>query len=105
MTAKRFILRARVTTENPSAVRPVLLQLLPGGSVTLTGDPKELVIKGERDGTNAGELNRELLSALRRVERRTRLRAEWSSEGTMERFFDFIPKSKRSVPPPPPSPP
>lgn len=101
MTAKRFILRARVTTENPSAVRPVLLQLLPGGSVTLSGDPKELVIKGEMDGTSAGDLNRDLLSALRRVERRTRLRAEWSSEGTRERFFDFVPKPGRSPRPSP----
>ena len=105
MIEKRFTLRARVSTENPSAVRPALLQLFPGGSVMLTGDPKELVVRGEMDGTSAGDLNRVLLSALRRVEKRTRWRAEWTSEGTKERFFDYVPKTKRTAPFAPPIPP
>jgi hypothetical protein len=33
-----------------------------------------------------------LLSALRRIEGKTRLRAEWMSGGTVERFFDYVPK-------------
>jgi hypothetical protein len=33
-----------------------------------------------------------LLSALRRVERRTRLRAEWTGNGETQRFFDYVPK-------------
>jgi hypothetical protein len=43
-------------------------------------------------GESARDLNRALLSALRRLERRTRLRAEWTSGGTTERFFDYVPK-------------
>jgi hypothetical protein len=39
---------------------------------------------------SAKELNRMLLSALRKVEKRTTLRAEWvSADGTSERFFDY----------------
>jgi hypothetical protein len=40
------------------------------------------------------ELNRSLLSALRKVEKRTRLRAEWTSGKTTERFFDYVSKKK-----------
>ena len=38
--------------------------------------------------------NRELLGELRRVERKTRLRAE-SAGGSVERFFDYVPKGTR----------
>jgi hypothetical protein len=46
-------------------------------------------------GADARELNRFLLSALRRVERRTRLRAEWTANGETHRFFDYVPKGSR----------
>jgi hypothetical protein len=32
---------------------------------------------------------------LRRVERRTRLRAEWTADGSTYRFFDYAFKSER----------
>jgi hypothetical protein len=36
-------------------------------------------------------LNRTLLSALRKVKKRTTLRAEWTSrDGTTERFVDYV---------------
>jgi hypothetical protein len=39
------------------------------------------------------DLNRSFLSALRRVEKRTRLGADWTaSDGTTQRFFDYVPK-------------
>ena len=41
------------------------------------------------------ELNRQPLSALRRVERRTRWRAEWTAIGDTARFFDYVPKGIR----------
>jgi hypothetical protein len=93
---QRFTVRAKVSTENPSAIRPVLRRLFPAGSVTLTGDPKELVLQGDMEGASARDLNRSILTELRRVERRTRLRAEWSFEGTTEKFFDYVPKGKRT---------
>jgi hypothetical protein len=93
-----FTVRARVSTENPTAIRPVLRQLVPAATLTLTGDPKELVLVGEMEGTSARDLNRAMLSELRRVEKRTRLRAEWTSEGLTEKFFDYVPKGKRGGP-------
>ncbi len=36
-------------------------------------------------------------SALRRIERKTRLRAEWTSDNTTERFFDYVPKGTRQA--------
>jgi hypothetical protein len=47
------------------------------------------------EGTDARDVNRRLLSALRRAERRTRLRAEWTAGGTTYRFFDYVPKAER----------
>jgi hypothetical protein len=45
------------------------------------------------------EVNRQLLSALRRVERRTRLRAEWTAGGVTYRFFDYVLKGTRRTSP------
>jgi hypothetical protein len=42
------------------------------------------------EGVSAKELNRALLSAMRKVEKRTTLRAEWTSGDTTQRFFDYI---------------
>jgi hypothetical protein len=43
------------------------------------------------EGASARQLNRALLSALRKVEKKTTLRAEWtSSDNTTERFFDYV---------------
>lgn len=95
MAVQRFTVRAKVNTENPPAVKPVLRRLFPHGVLTLTGDPKELIVQGEIEGASARDLNRSLLTELRRAERRTRLRAEWSSEGITEKFFDYVPKGKR----------
>jgi hypothetical protein len=53
----------------------------------------EFVIEADLMGESAKDLNRSLLSALRRVDKRTRLRALWTSEdGTTERYFDDIMK-------------
>jgi hypothetical protein len=63
--------------------------LVTKGSVKKVGE--EFVVEGEMKGTSAKELNRSLLSALRRVEKKTRLRAEWTSDNnTTERFFDYV---------------
>jgi coenzyme F420-reducing hydrogenase delta subunit len=48
-------------------------------------------IRGEFEGESARDLNRRLLSEMRRVEK-TRIRAEWTSAKTVERFFDYVPK-------------
>jgi len=98
MTNKRFSLLATVSTHNPKAIRPVLEKLV--GHVgsfkevsTEDADRKgkgEFLVQAELEGLSAKDLNRSLLSALRSVEKRTRMRPEWSSSDTTERYFDYV---------------
>ena len=70
-------------------IRHVLGQLSAKGSVRKAGD--EFVVEAETEGASARELNRMFLPALRKVEKRTTLRAEWTSDdGTSESFFDYV---------------
>ena len=87
-----FRLNGEVSSENLSAVRPLISQLLDG---QVTPTPDGLHLDGLMDGEDARDVNRRLLSALRRVERRTRLRAEWTADGVTYRFFDYALKSER----------
>jgi hypothetical protein len=80
---------ARVSTSNPQAIGPVLEKFITKGSVKKGED--EFIVEAEIDAADAREMNRSLLSALRKVEKKTRLRAEWTSEvGTTQRFFDYV---------------
>ena len=89
MVNKRFRLTARVSSSSPQAIKPILQRFITKGSVKKEDD--EFVIEAEMQGSNAKELNRSLLSALRRAEKKTRLRAEWTSaDGTTLRFFDYV---------------
>jgi hypothetical protein len=90
-----FHLVADVKSESPEAIESLLVDLV-DGNVTPTGEGFH--VDGWMRGADARELNRFLLSALRRVERRTRLRAEWTSEGETQRFFDYVPKGTHPVP-------
>ena len=94
----RYSLRARVSTDNPVAVEPVLLRMIPHGTVARSENAHDFVVEAVMEGPSARELNRSLLSELRRVERRTRLRSEWTSESATERFFDYVPKNTAKVP-------
>jgi predicted transcriptional regulator len=91
MAKMRFSVVASVNTESPEAIRPVLDRLVSKGCVTRMGE-KEFRIEAELEGEDSKELNRSLLSELRRAERRTRLRAEWTCGETTERFFDYVMK-------------
>jgi hypothetical protein len=92
VTDTAFHLVADVSSENLGAIGPLLRELV-GGTVTETVDG--LHVDGQMRGSDARELNRFLLSAMRRVERRTRLRAEWTGSGETHRFFDYVPKGTR----------
>jgi hypothetical protein len=91
-----FHLIAEVSSDSPDAIGPVLEQLV-GGTVAKT--PEGFHVDSWMEGTDSRELNRELLSALRRVERRTRLRAEWTANGVTDRFFDYVQKGTRLASP------
>jgi hypothetical protein len=87
-----FRLNGEVSSENLSAIQPLLTQIA-GGQVT--ANVAGLHVEGAMEGTDARDVNRRLLSALRRIEKRTRLRAEWTAGDTTYRFFDYVPKSER----------
>ena len=97
MENKHFLLVANVSTDNPDAIRPILGKLIgPHGSFKEVNaddvehrSKGEFLLQAEIEGITARDLNRSLLSALRRVEKRTRLRAEWSLGNTVERYFDY----------------
>ena len=92
---KRFRLSARVSSARPDAIRPVLERMLSPTALEPTEDG--FTVRADLRGTSARDLNRALLTELRREERRTRLRAEWTSEGVTERFFDYVPKAVRKA--------
>ncbi len=83
-----FKLKARINRSDARTIRQALDQLAAEGSVTKDGD--EFVVEAEMEGASGRELNRMFLSALRKVEKRTTLRAEWTSGSTTEKFFDYV---------------
>ena len=82
----RFSVIADVSSDNLAAVRPVLLHMIERAAVTDTAEG--LRIQGIMDGTDARDVNRRLLSALRQAEKKTRLRTEWTGDGYVHRFFE-----------------
>ncbi|MGP8068930.1 MAG: hypothetical protein ACLP5V_03475 [Candidatus Bathyarchaeia archaeon] len=94
--AKKFRLSARVSSDNPSAIKPILEKFISGkGTIKSIKDGFE--VEADLEGESARNLNRTLLSELRRTEKRTRIRAEWSSGNTIEKFFDYAPKGTRRL--------
>ena len=90
MAKKVYELMATVSTENPQAIRRVLEELIENGSVTPIEDGFQ--IQAKMVGESVRELNRTFLSALRKVEKKTGLRAEWAFGKSVQRFFDYVPK-------------
>jgi len=78
-----FKLKARVSRSDARTIEQALDQLARKGSAKEAAE--EFVIEAEVEGASARELNRTLLSALRKVQRKTRLRSEWTcGDGTTE---------------------
>ncbi len=105
MADRSFSLVCTVSTEKPAAVRPVLVSFV-GRSGTVEdvapalrehGGKGEFLVRAEIAGASAKDLNRSLLTALRKAEKRTRLRAEWVSEKTAERYFDYVLKKTTAL--------
>lgn len=96
MSEKKFQLSARVSSATPSAIKAVLERIIGNnGSIKPTADGFE--VNAEFKGESARDLNRMLLSELRRAEKKTRLRSEWTSEDTIEKFFDYSLKQTKQV--------
>jgi hypothetical protein len=95
MGERLFTLAARIRTTDPAALGAALTTLLPHGVVTPTAEGWR--VEAALEGTSARDLNRMLLSALRRIDRRATLHAAWTSEGTTEHFFGYTARGTRSA--------
>jgi hypothetical protein len=94
MPVRKFTLSASVKTANPTLIKGVLKRVIGSkGIVKRTNEGFEIHAKLE--GTTARDLNRDLLSEMRRAVRKTRLRSEWSSGKTVQKFFDYASKGNR----------
>lgn len=96
MPAQRFRLFARISSNNPTAIRSALRRFV-GTSATVRATGEGFEVHAIIEGEVARDLNRQLLSELRKAEKKTRLRAEWTSGSTTERFFDYVPKTARDA--------
>ena len=96
MVDKRFKLSARISSDNPPAIKPALERII-GNEGTIKPTSEGFEVNPELDGESARDLNRMLLSEMRKVEKKTRIRAEWTLGNTTERFFDYVPKATRKV--------
>lgn len=91
MSKSVFELKAQVSSDNPSSVLEIVRSFIGRkGEAVLSGELIE--VRAELEGESAKDLNRMLLSEMRRVEKKTRLRAEWTSNNITERFFDYVSK-------------
>lgn len=96
MAQLKFRLSAHASSDNPSAIKPVLEQIIADkGTIRQTDQGFE--VEAELEGESARALNRMILSELRRAEKRTRIRTEWTSGNTVEKFFDYVPKGTRKA--------
>ncbi len=92
---KKFVLVATINCEDLDKIQTELIELV--GVDTILRTDQGFRIKSSLEWESARELNRSLLSALRNVDRKTTLRAEWTSDGITERFFDYVPKGVRKA--------
>ena len=96
MPEKKCKLSGRVSSATPSAIKPVLERMIGNnGSIKPTADGFE--INAEFKGESARDLNRMLLSELRKAEKKTRIRSEWISEDTIEKFFDYSLRQTKKI--------
>jgi hypothetical protein len=96
MPEKKIKLSATVSSANPSAIKPILERIVgSNGSIKPTSDGFE--VNAEFKGESARDLNRMLLTELRKAEKKTRLRSEWTCEGTTEKFFDYALKQTKKL--------
>jgi len=81
-----FHLKARIRTNNHKAIRAVLKTLFP--KKFIKEENNEFTVTTVMKGPSSRALNKILLSALRRIEKKTRIWAEWTSGNKTDIFFD-----------------
>jgi hypothetical protein len=84
-----FKLKARINHSDARTIQKSLDKLAAKGDVKKVGN--EFAVSTEIEGISAEELNKSLLSALKSVRKRTKLRAEWTSDaGITQTYFDDL---------------
>jgi hypothetical protein len=94
MIRKRFESSARICSDNPSAIKPVL-ERTEGNKGTIKPTSEGFEVNAELDGESTRDLNRMLLSEMRKIEKKTRVRAEWTMSKATEKFFGYPQKGTR----------
>ena len=85
----RFKLKARVSCSDEHTIRDSLQQLGADGEIKKVRGV--FSVSAEIEGTSAEELNKSLISAVNKVRKRSKLRAEWTSDdGIAQTFFDHL---------------
>jgi hypothetical protein len=90
VSLKTFSLSATITTAAPGAVHAAVSAVLGARAVVRADDGGLAVEAPAVVGVEARELNRRLYSAVRGVDEAARLRAEWTSDGSCERFRGYV---------------
>ena len=93
MSLRTFRLSATVSCSNRSnldGVRAPIERVLGAEARVERIDQGLRIEAGAVVGGDARELNRQLLSAMRAVEKAIRLQSEWTADGTTERYFDYV---------------
>lgn len=84
-----FKLKARINHSDARTIQKTLDKLAAKGDVKKVGN--EFAAYVEIEGNSAEELNKVLLSALKSVRKRTKIRAEWTSDdGITQTYFDDL---------------
>ena len=94
--SKTFKLVGTVSSDNPAAVRSPLERVV-GSKAKIKPTDDGFHVEATIHGESAKDLNRKLLSEMRRAEKKTRLRAEWTSGDVTEKFFDYVPKGTKKA--------
>ncbi len=95
MPMESFKLVADISTSDPKKLESVLSDLI--GVDGILRVPNGFKIMKTFEGQSARELNRGLLSNLRRVVMETTMRSEWTHGKLSEQFFDYVPKGFRKA--------
>ena len=92
---EKFNVRALIRSRDRDKIRPVVERLFAGGRVSISAERKdEIAAEAVLSGTSARDVNRSILSELRRFEKRTTMRSEWTYGSSTESYFDYVLKKK-----------
>ncbi len=86
-------LKARVSSDSPDAVGRFLVATF--GATSVTRDGNDWIVRAAVESASARDANGALLQRASAGGAKTRLRAEWAAGGSVEQFFDYVPKGTR----------